>query len=105
LRDYLESYLLAALTLQDVATEGAMDRKSFVRAALDTGRAAFLSGRIGAAEALSRTTLENAVEFLLDQKILVEQEKKLRLGPGYTEAGPREKLAAEIRGYLERLPG
>lgn len=100
LRDFLESYLLAALTLKDLAEAGPMDRKAFVRAALDTGRAEFLSGHIGAAEALSRTSLENAVEFLLDQKIVVEQDKKLRI----QDASAREKLAEEIRGYLARNP-
>ncbi len=43
LRDYVQSYLLAALTLEDLAA-GPMDRKGFVRAALETGRMEFLSG-------------------------------------------------------------
>ena len=102
LRDYLEAYLLAALTLEDLAAGGALDRKDFVKAALDTGRAEFFSGRIGTAEALSRTTLENAVEYFLDQEVLVEEDRQLKLAPGFQEASARQALAEEIRAYLER---
>ncbi len=105
MRDYLESYLLAALALEDLASEGPLDRKGFVKAALETGRAEFLSGRIGASEALSRTTLENAVEYFLDQGILVEKDKKLRLGDAYAEKPAREELVKHIRTYLHRRVG
>ncbi|HVE87461.1 MAG TPA: 1-acyl-sn-glycerol-3-phosphate acyltransferase, partial [Myxococcales bacterium] len=80
LRDFLESYLLAAMTVQDLATGGSMDKKAFLKAALETGRSEFLAGRISAAEALSRPTFENAVSFLLDQKALAEDGKLLKLG-------------------------
>lgn len=102
LRDYLESYLLAALTLKDVADGVATDRKSFTKFALETGRAEFHAGRIGAAESLGKTTLENAVAYLLDQKYLVEEDKKLKLGPAATEPAKREQLVNEIREYLQR---
>ena len=42
------------------------------------------------------------MDYLLDQKILVEQDKKLRIGPGYVDVAAREKLIAEIRGFLPR---
>jgi len=102
LRDYLEAYLLAALTLQDVAEGTVSDRKAFVKYAMETGRAEFHAGRIGAAESLAKTTLENAVAYLLDQKYLVEEDKKLKLGPAGTEPGTREQLASDIRSYLQR---
>jgi glycerol-3-phosphate O-acyltransferase len=102
LRDYLESYLLAAMTVQDLATEGPMDKKAFVKAALETGRSEFLAGRIGAAEALSKPTFENAVSFLLDQKALVEDGKLLKLGPAADEPHEREELLGSIRQYLRR---
>lgn len=101
LRDYLESYLLAALTLEDLQ-KAPVDKKAFTKAALETGRAEFLAGRIGAAEALSRTTLENAVLFLLDQKYLVEQDKKLTVGPAMQSAEARETFTSELRQYLNR---
>lgn len=101
LRDYLEAYLLAALTLEDLQ-KAPSDKKGFTKAALETGRAEFLAGRIGTAEALSRTTLENAVLFLLDQKYLVEQEKKVSLGPAMQSAEARANFASELRQYLNR---
>jgi len=100
MRDYLESYLLAAMTLKDVADGTATDRKSFIKLALEIGRAEFHAGRIGAAESLAKTTLENAVAYLLDQKYLVEEEKKLKLGPAAADAAAREQLPNEIRLYL-----
>ncbi|MBN1203464.1 MAG: 1-acyl-sn-glycerol-3-phosphate acyltransferase [Myxococcaceae bacterium] len=102
LRDYLEAYLLAAMTLKDVADGVATDRKAFVRLAMETGRAEFHAGRLGAAESLAKTTLENAVAYLLDQKYLVEEDKKLKLGAIAAEPAAREQLAQEIRLYLQR---
>jgi len=102
LRDYLESYLLAAMAVQDLAESGPMDKKAFVKAALETGRSEYLAGRIGAAEALSKPTLENAVSFLLDQKALVEDGKLLKLGPAADEPAEREALLGSIRQYLHR---
>ena len=85
LRDYLEAYLLAAKTAAELGS-GSVDRKEFVRRALETGRSEFLAGTITAAESLSRTTLENAVQLLLEQKVLVETDKKL--GAGSVPAAP-----------------
>jgi glycerol-3-phosphate O-acyltransferase len=100
MRDYLEAYLLAALSLKDVAEGTASDRKTFIKLALEVGRAEFHAGRIGAAESLAKTTLENAVAYLLDQKYLVEEDKKLKLGPAAADAAAREQLPNEIRLYL-----
>lgn len=102
LRDYLEAYLLAAMTLKDVAEGTVTDRKAFVKYSMETGRAEFHAGRIGAAESLAKTTLENAVAYLLDQKYLVEEDKKLKLGPAGAEPSSRDQLASEIRLYLQR---
>jgi glycerol-3-phosphate O-acyltransferase len=99
LRDYLQSYLVATLTLEDMAKGGPMDRKAFVRAALETGRLELLSGRLDAAEALSRTTLENALAYLLDQGLLEERERKLYLGPEVATAEQREALRAELLAF------
>lgn len=100
LRDYLESYWLAALTVEDVAKGAATDKKDFVKSAMETGRVEFLAGRLTAAESLSRTIIENALLWLLDQKMLVEENKKLKVGPAMAEKSARDALAAEIRTYL-----
>ncbi|RKH55027.1 1-acyl-sn-glycerol-3-phosphate acyltransferase [Corallococcus llansteffanensis] len=104
LRDFLEAYLLAAMTLPDVAAGIATDRKAFVKLALETGRGEYNAGRITAAESLAKTTLENAVEYLLDQRILVEEDKKLKLGdPAAAADLPRKnQLADALRAYLHR---
>ena len=101
IRDYLQSYLLAALTLEDLAT-GPMDRRSFLRAALETGRMEFLQGRIDASEAISRTTLENALTWLQEQEMVVERDRKLVIGPGAERAEQREAFRDELRSYLGR---
>ena len=101
IRDYLQSYLLAGLTLEDLAT-GPMDRKAFLRAALETGRMEFLSGRLDAAEAISRTTLENALAWLLEQEMVAERDRKLVLGPTAERPEPREAFRDELRAYLAR---
>src|SRR5262249_28594284 len=98
---YLQSYLLAALTNEDVAA-GPLDRRTFLRAALETGRMEFLSGRIDAAEAISRTTLENALSWLLEQQMLVERERRRGLGPEAGRLEQREAFRDAIRSYLGR---
>jgi glycerol-3-phosphate O-acyltransferase len=97
LRDLLESYLLAARTVADVS-EADLDKKDFVKRALETGRADYLAGIITAAEALSRPTLENALTYLLDTGYLVEQDKKLKPG-----AKPASELVERIRPYVPEV--
>ncbi len=102
LRDYLEAYLIATQTLPEVVTGVAQDRKSFVKQAMDLGRAEYHSGRITAAESLAKVTLENAVAYLLDQRYLVEEDKKLKLGPAAPDAAACKQFAEEIRRYLRQ---
>lgn len=94
LRDYLESYLLAARTADEVKPEG-MDRKDFLKRCLDAGRADFLAGTITASEALSKTTLENALQFLSEQHYLADKDKKLI--PGANKAS---ELVTQIRRFV-----
>ncbi len=93
LRDYLESYLMAAQTLSEVGS--GVDKKEFIGRALDTGRAEFLAGKITTAESISRTNLESALQWLLDQQALTEKDKKLTIGPR-----PLPELADQIRSFL-----
>jgi glycerol-3-phosphate O-acyltransferase len=100
LRDYLETYLLAALALQDLAELGSMERKAFIEAAVDRGRQKLLSGRLDVPEALSRPAFENATLWLVDQGFLADEEKKLRLGPAGLTRESREALTQAISQYL-----
>lgn len=93
LRDSLESYLLAARTVAEAG--GGLEKKDFIKRALEAGRADYLAGIITAAEALSRTTLENALLYLIDRGHLVDQEKKVLTGPV-----PAQELVATLRPYV-----
>ena len=53
-----------------------------------------------AAESLAKVTLENAVTFMLDQRYLVEEDKKLKLGPASPDVAASKQFAEEIRRYL-----
>ncbi|MBK9518847.1 MAG: 1-acyl-sn-glycerol-3-phosphate acyltransferase [Anaeromyxobacter sp.] len=82
LRPYLEAYRVAAeaaLALLGEAPRGALDRRGLVKAALERGRAAFLAGRLQTREALSKATIENAVEWLVATGQLTEAGGKLGL--------------------------
>jgi glycerol-3-phosphate O-acyltransferase len=94
LRDALESYLLAARTAVTLAA-APCDKKEFLKRALDAGRAEFLAGTITAAEALSKTSLENALQFLIEQHYLDEKDKKLT--PGAFSAA---ELVDQIRRFV-----
>ncbi|MBL8914770.1 MAG: 1-acyl-sn-glycerol-3-phosphate acyltransferase [Archangium sp.] len=94
LRDLIESYLLAARTAEELKPEG-MDRKDFIKRMLEAGRADFLAGTITASEALSKTTLENALQFLIEQHFVTEKDKKLV--PGSASAS---ELVKQISRFL-----
>ena len=82
LRPYLEAYRLAAeaaLALLAAPARGGLDRRALVKASLERGRATFLAGRLQCREALSKATLENAVEWLVSTGPLEEQGGKLRI--------------------------
>lgn len=100
LRDYLEAYLIAALTLPEVATGVAPERKAFVKTALELGRAEYHSGRITAAESLAKVTLENAVAYMIEQRYLLEEDKKLKPGPLAPDVAAARRFAEDIRRYL-----
>jgi glycerol-3-phosphate O-acyltransferase len=98
LRDLLEAYWLAARNLNDLRAP--VDSKSFVRESLELGRAELLAGRIRAAEALNRTTLENAVAFFKDQSYLKEENKLLSWGQRGVDAAQRAELLQRLDDYV-----
>jgi len=82
LRPYLEAYRVAAeaaLALLAAAPKGGVDRRGLVKASLERGRGAFLAGRLQCREALSKATLENAVEWLVSTGRLEERDGRLRI--------------------------
>jgi len=94
-RPYREAYRVAADAVLAAFPGGeASDRKALVRLALERGRAAFLASRIAHREALSKATLENAVEWLAQQGALSAEGPVLRLSPEWRSGRLSEHLAA-----------
>jgi glycerol-3-phosphate O-acyltransferase len=83
MRPYLEAYRLAAAAALDLLAEGRADapadRRALVKQTLEQGRAAFLAGAIALRESLSKATLENAVEWMMSQGLLAEQDGRLTM--------------------------
>lgn len=96
LLDVLESYLIAARQAADTPKDG-VDKKEFLKKALENGRADFLAGTVISAEAVSKSALENALTYLLEQGFLVEKSK--RLVPGK----PADDLVAQLRLFLPEV--
>ena len=65
-----------------------MPARDWMQKALDRGRAAYLAGRILRLEALTKPTLENALQLFRDRGVVVAAKPQLT-----PEWGSREKLA------------
>jgi glycerol-3-phosphate O-acyltransferase len=97
-RAYLEAYRVAASTALAVARRAPVDRRTLLREALEQGRAAFLSGEVILRESRSKATLDNAIEWMIDQQLLVVEGERLRLGdPG---GAALEAVVQEIGRFL-----
>jgi glycerol-3-phosphate O-acyltransferase len=82
MRPYLEAYRLAAVTALDALTASqgaAIDRKGLLAATMDHGLAAFLAGAIAVRESVSKAPLENALEWLVSQGLLGEENGAITL--------------------------
>ncbi len=88
LRQFGEGIWTAADALQ-LLLPGPMPAREWMRQALDRGRAAWLAGKIHRIEALTKPTLENAVQMFRDRGVVVGA--KMQLTP---EWASREKVAA-----------
>jgi glycerol-3-phosphate O-acyltransferase len=88
LRPFGEAVWVAADSLE-LLLAAPLPAREWMRQALDRGRAAYLAGRILRVEALTKPTLENAVQMFRDRGVVVGS--KLQLTP---EWGSREKLAS-----------
>jgi len=98
-RAYLEAYRLALSTALTVSRKAPLDRRGILREALERGRAAHLSGEVTLREALSKATLSNAVEWMVEEGHLIEQDdERLRLGD--RTGSTLESLIEEIGRHL-----
>jgi glycerol-3-phosphate O-acyltransferase len=100
MRDFVESYLLAARVTATLSG-GARDRKDLLNEMFSTGQRSFLEGKIHCAEAVSRPNLENALELFTELGHLQAVDKsKLAFTPQGTAAFAGGALEAEITRFL-----
>lgn len=102
LRDLLEAYRAVAAALPRLR-DRALDRKEFVRLALERGRVDFLAGRIRCRESLSKPVVENAVLAFAEQGLFAAPEDKgtkLTLTETARQPGRIEAVLAEIDAFL-----
>ncbi len=86
-RPYLESYRIATSAALAVARRFPMERRALLREAMERGRASYLSGEVVLRESLSKATLGNAIEWMVDQGMLLELDGgRLRLPKQGSEA-------------------
>jgi glycerol-3-phosphate O-acyltransferase len=96
LLDVLESYLIAARQVAETSNEG-QEKKEFLKRALENGRADFLAGTVLSAEAVSKSSLESALTYLIEQGFLSDAKKKLVPGK------PVAELIAQLRLFLPEV--
>jgi glycerol-3-phosphate O-acyltransferase len=97
LRPFGESVWVAADALR-LLLPGPMAGREWTRQALDRGRAAWLAGRIVRLEALSRPTLENAVQMFRDRGVVVGA--RLSLTQEWASKEKLDELANEADLFL-----
>jgi glycerol-3-phosphate O-acyltransferase len=98
-RDFAESYLLAAKTLH-LLKAGKRDRKLLMREMLERGRAGFLEGQLQCAEAVSRPNLENAIELFTELGLVTGDKNSLGLTPEGVLNVEKRELELEIARFL-----
>ena len=107
-RPWVEGYKVAAeaVLAADRDAQGApLERKALAKGMLEYGRAAYAAGRIALRESVSKATVDNALDWLVQQGALERVEGgRLRLAASW-RAAQLHALAAEIERDLgARLP-
>jgi glycerol-3-phosphate O-acyltransferase len=100
--NFVESYIAAtdALTL---LLKGPIDKKEWLKLAMERAHAAFLAGRMRKFESLSKVTFENALELFEEQGVVVRagDKGKLRaLAPAFATQQAIDARVAEIKAFL-----
>ncbi len=79
-RDFVESYLVAARALDGVSAPIA--EKDLVKRIHERGEKLFYTGEVRRREACVRANYQNAVAYFVERGVLVEKDRKLELAPG-----------------------
>ena len=97
LRQFGEAVWVTADALK-LLLAGPMPTREFTRIALDRGRAAYLAGRVHRIEALSKPTLENALQMFRDRGVVIGA--KMQLTPEFAAKEKIDALADETDLFL-----
>ena len=97
LRPFGEAAWVAADGLK-LLLGGPLPGREWMRQTLDRGRAAYLAGRILRLEALTKPTLENALQMLRDRGAVVGA--KIQLTPDWASKEKIAALADEVDLFL-----
>ncbi len=95
-RDFVESYFIAADALEELGA-GGLEPKELTKRALARGQGAYLAGKIGGPESLSRPNFENAWTLFQELGLMAADERRFRLQGDVMQA---VKLRDEIAQYL-----
>ena len=93
-RDLVEAYWVAARALETL--EAPVARKELVRRIHELGDSLFFTSELTRREACIDANYHNAIAAFVERRILVEEERKVRVAPG----ADVKALAAEIRALL-----
>jgi len=97
LRPFGEAVWVTADSLQ-LLLAGPMAAREWMRVALDRGRAAYLAGRILRLEALSKPTLENALQMFRDRGAVIGA--RMQLTPEFASKDKLSALSSEADLFL-----
>jgi glycerol-3-phosphate O-acyltransferase len=101
IRNFIESYRVAARTAR-VLTRGPLADKELVARGLRIGEQMFLGGEIERSEAVSQTTIENALGAFIEQGYLRRAEGKLALAESFAAEDAAATIESRVAGYLLR---
>jgi glycerol-3-phosphate O-acyltransferase len=103
LRNFLESYRIAARSLR-LLVRGPMADRELSSRALRLGERMFLEGEIERSEAVCRPTIANALSALSDQGYLAREGKQLSLAPSFESEQAAKAIEARVAAFLPRRP-
>ena len=103
LRNFLESYRIAARSLRLLVRGPMVDRELSSRA-LRLGERMFLQGEIERSESVCRPTIDDALSAFADQGYLVREGKQLSLAPSFESEQEAKAIEARVAAFLPRRP-
>ena len=101
LLNWLESYWLLALCLEELAAEP-LDKKEFYKRCFKRGRQLYLRGELLYYESLSKPTFQNAVDSFAERGLIVVDGKKRTLSLAEEAAHDWRELAQELGEYRKK---